>query len=412
MTSIKNPVFCGSRAAINIIYRKLAMPTPILSQKLNRGVILAAVLFATVAIVMAPSGFSQSPVNLNNWTAESYPVVQGVNGQWNVAADGTSVIQTVNGQPTLFYSDFSAFNTEISGQINVTGSDNDFIGFALGYQANDINNPNADYLLIDWKQSNQTFDFQAPSCTPGTTGLRGLAVSRVSGIPTADEFWGHVDFDEAACSPLGQGLTELQRATTLGDTGWVSGQTYAFEFVFNATTLQVFIDGVLELDISGSFANGSLAFYNFSQANVTYNALSLTVDCPNSPLRQTYGNGFPGTNGIPSFSLDADPIIGTTPNLVADNSSGTLALGCLMVGTAPASLFFSPLLAEFAVDPFDPATFFVDFPIAPAGLSLAVDIPLEQSLCGTAVYLQLLQHDPGGAFGYSFTPGLEIVIGD
>ncbi len=362
---------------------------------------------------MIQTGFGQAPVNLNTWTAESYPAVSGFGaGQWNVMMGGDTVIQVINGQPTLFYSDFTAFNTDITGQINVSGGDDDYIGFVLGYQPNDINNANADYLLIDWKRSNQNFDFQAPSCTPGSLAARGLAVSRVTGIPTADEFWGHVDFDNAACSPLGQGLVELQRGATLNDTGWVAGQTYNFEFVFNATTLQVFVDGVMEINITGNFANGRLGFYNFSQAGVTYDAFSLTVACPGVPVRQNYGAGFPGTTGIPNLAFDADPIVGATPNLVADNSSGLATVGCLLVGTAPASLFFAPLMAEFAVDPFDPSTFMLEFGIPGAGLVFPVPIALDQSLCGVSVYLQLIQYDMGAASCYAFTPGLEIVIGD
>jgi hypothetical protein len=38
--------------------------------------------------------------------------------------------------------------------------------------------------------------------------------------------------------------------------------------------LQVFVDGALELDIAGTFGNGRLAFYNFSQGDVTYTSLA------------------------------------------------------------------------------------------------------------------------------------------
>ncbi|MCA9322113.1 MAG: hypothetical protein KDB53_15330 [Planctomycetes bacterium] len=325
---------------------------------------------------------------------------------------GQIVLQTVNGQPTLFYSDFNSFNTQITGQINVSGGDDDYIGFALGYQPNDVNNPNADYLLIDWKRVTQNVDFITPSCTPGTTAPLGLAVSRVSGMPTADEFWGHTDFDNATGSPLGQGLTELQRGTTLGSTGWVPNQSHVLEFVFNATALQVFVDAVMQINLSGNFANGRIAFDNFSQANVTYSAFSLTVQCPNAPVRQTYGNGFPGTLSTPTLTLDADPIVGTAPNLLCDNSSNTLTTGCLLVGTAQSSLFFPPLLAEFAVDPFAAATEVLDFAVPPAGLVVPIAIPLDQSLCGQSAYLQLIQYDLGAPFCFSFTPGLQIIIGD
>ena len=137
------------------------------------------------------------PVDLTVWTPESYAAVAGFRaGVWTVAPNGLSVFQSANGQPTLFCSDFDAINTEIEGKIRVTGGrDDDHIGFALGFQPGDTSNPMADYLLVDWKRRQQTFNFGPPSNTPGSTAFRGLAASRVFGIPTADEFWGHVNFN-------------------------------------------------------------------------------------------------------------------------------------------------------------------------------------------------------------------------
>ena len=226
-----------------------------------------------LSLVTASTVQAQSvPVDLNTWTSESYSSVPGFpDGLWNVSSGGDSVTQTNNGQPTFFYSDFNAFNTEVSGKVRVnTSSDNDLIGFALGFLPGDSTNTTADYLLVDWKQGNQFFNFGGNS-TPGSTGLAGLAVSRVTGIPTADEFWGHVDFSQNSAG----GLTELARATTLGSTGWVDFQEYEFDFVVTATNLKVFVDGNLELDINGSFNDGKLAFYNFSQGNVIYSAFEI-----------------------------------------------------------------------------------------------------------------------------------------
>jgi hypothetical protein len=223
------------------------------------------------------------PVNLNTWTAESYLSVPGSpNGVWNVSPGGNSVTQAQNGQSTFFYSDFNALNTEVSGKVRANGSgDDDFIGFALGFQPGDSTNNTADYLLVDWKRGTQDFNFGGNS-TPGSTAFAGLAVSLVTGIPTADEFWGHVDFPQ---NPNG-GLTQLARGTTLGSTGWGIGQEYEFDFVFTPTNLQVFVDGNLELNINGTFNNGRLAFYNFSEANVTYSAFEVK-DIPPEPPTST-----------------------------------------------------------------------------------------------------------------------------
>jgi hypothetical protein len=233
-----------------------------------------------LVLALVPSFAAAAPVDLNDWTAESYPAVAGFGaGVWTVNLDGSAVFQSVNGQPTIFYSDFDSHNTDVTGRIQVSANagDDDYIGFVLGFDPSDTTNAGADYLLVDWKQLNQPFDFGAPSTTPGTTAFEGLAVSRVTGIPFADEMWGHVD---QAGNPLG-GLTELQRGATLGNTGWDHGTEYEFRFIFTPTNLQVFVDGVQQIDIDGAFANGRLGFYNFSQASVTYSAF--TVDPAPTP---------------------------------------------------------------------------------------------------------------------------------
>lgn len=236
-----------------------------------------ALVLAALAVPQLGSAQGAQPIDLSTWTAESYPVVSGFPpGSWSIAPDGLSAVQHNNGQPTLFCSDFNAQGTRLEGAIAVeTTGDDDFIGFALGYQLGDISNPSADYLLLDWKQGDQWYDLGAPSCTPGSTAFAGLAVSRVTGIPTADEFWGHLDFNWPACSPLGDGLTELARATTRGNVGWTDWQTFTFAFEFTSTSLRVFVDGTPEIDITGSFADGSFCFYNFSQSLVRYSGFTV-----------------------------------------------------------------------------------------------------------------------------------------
>lgn len=229
-----------------------------------------------VVLVLLTSGVTHAdPVDLGSWTADPYDPVSGFNdGVWTVSGDGSSVRQSVNGQPTIFYSDFEAFGTEVTGEITVdTTSDNDFIGFVLGYQPGDNNNADADYLLIDWKQGDQFFDFGGDSTSPGGDAPAGLAVSRVTGLPDADEFWQH---DNLNGTPSSSGLEELARGTTLGSTGWSDQTTYEFSFDFGPNNLQVFVNGLLEMDIAGNFSNGRIGFYNFSQAQVVYSAFELS----------------------------------------------------------------------------------------------------------------------------------------
>jgi len=54
-------------------------------------------------------------------------------------------------------------------------------------------------------------------------------------------------------------------------------------------------------------------------------------------------------------------------------------------------------------------TIFLDIPAN--GISIAGDLPDDDTLCGFPVDLQAIEVDPGAAKGLSFTPGLELVLG-
>jgi hypothetical protein len=241
--------------------------------KLGKTTLLAMAAFLVFCFV-SPLAYA-GDVDLGTWTAESYPAVSGFDpGDWQVQPGNLIVEQVNNGQPTLFYSDFNAIGSAVVGSILVTGGDDDYIGFALGFQPGDSTNSGADYLLIDWKSVDQPFDFGSPSCHAGGLALAGLAVSRITGVPTADEFWQHSDYPACDVVQTG-GLSELQRGLNLGATGWVLGTTYEISFEFTSTSLKVYVDGVEEINITGSFGDGRLAFYNFSQAGVEYSGFEV-----------------------------------------------------------------------------------------------------------------------------------------
>jgi hypothetical protein len=218
-----------------------------------------------------------SPVDLNTWT-QAFPLPAG---DWAVAGGGGSVFQSINGLVTVYYSDIPVLGQKLEGKIKVeTTGDDDLVGFVLGFEPGDDTNPNADYLLVDWKQGTQSVNFGGASCTPGSTAPRGLAVSRVSGVPTEDEFWGHTNFNTPACSDLSSGLQQLQRGATRGSTGWGDNVEYTFEFDYSATNLIVKVNGTVELNInapSGNpFPGGRLGFYNLSQRAVRYTSFDVT----------------------------------------------------------------------------------------------------------------------------------------
>lgn len=248
---MKNSLFLSSKTLSSYI-------SLITKSKLTIRLPLA--IFGLIGTIgLSATGVSAAAINLNTWTAEG-------EGEWIVDQAGTSVLQTINGLPTFFVSDFAAKGLDLSGNLKVEpgGWDDDFIGFALGFNPGDRTNSNADFLLIDWKKANQS-DYL------GLTGLpvsrAGLAVSRVTGVTDDFESWTHVD--SAGTSGI---ITELARATNLGNVGWNYGQDYGIKFNFTDTNLKVYMNDSLELDVNGDFSkiNGNFAFYNHSQENVRY----------------------------------------------------------------------------------------------------------------------------------------------
>lgn len=210
-------------------------------------------------LLAASMGTQAAPVSvdLTGWTAN------GGSSNWNVQAGNDAVLQTVNGAPTIFF-DPSATSTQgkaLSGTIQVLDTgDDDFIGFVLGYDANEVFSSTADYYLIDWKQGNQSgwnAGLRISHVTDGSSG---------NNSGTTGSFWQHT---------AGQ-VDLIDSAINLGSTGWVDGQEYLFDLVFTSTIIQVYVDGALEIDVTASdfglttFDDGSFGFYNYSQPNVLY----------------------------------------------------------------------------------------------------------------------------------------------
>ena len=201
-------------------------------------------------LLSGPIMAAPTSVDLTGWIAN------GTGGNWTVQGGSDSVKQSLNSAtPTIFHNNMNSQGLALSGEITVqTLADDDFIGFVLGYNNNDVTNASADYILIDWKQGDQL------------SGIDGLAISRVTGAlepgggnHSSNNAWVHSGV-----------VTELARANNLGSIGWFDNTTYNFDLIFTSTAIQVSVDNMVQLSIAGLFNNGSFGFYNFSQENVLY----------------------------------------------------------------------------------------------------------------------------------------------
>ena len=141
-------------------------------------------------MVVGQASVSAAPINLSSWEQRG----PTANGNWVVSPDGSSVLQTINGNPTYFVSPTNQSNTTIRGTLRVgTTGDDDLIGFVLGFNAPVTTGNDSDFLLFDWKQTNQGNSFE------------GFALSRVNGtfLPADYDpvFWERIDrpgFDNLA----------------------------------------------------------------------------------------------------------------------------------------------------------------------------------------------------------------------
>ena len=290
-----------------------------------------------------------------------------------------------NAYANILYSPDDAQGKRITGRLrpgNGVSVDDDIVGFVLGYQPGNTFGPpgnfNADYLLLDWKGVDQNFDFadrpDAPivyhSSTDGGLMPAGLALSRISGLPTADELWQHADLEDG----LDGGVTELQRGLSLGRTGYdrsaETGPTreYEFEIIYTEDRVTVFVDDVLEIDVTGSFPDGRFGLYTgwqgptplfsdfvfedatsfvvpeFPTATINRATGALTVTGPNGNPTQFSSYSIESANGglIPaewssiadtgSIDSDAWTILSSTVNELAESETGGVDGATLSAG--------------------------------------------------------------------------------
>lgn len=119
-----------------------------------------------------------------------------------------------------------------------------------------------------------------------------------------------------------------------------------------------------------------------------------------------YGDGWPGTLGVPGLTADVDPQYGATVHVEFGNSWGFWTVGFLMAGLSqdsiPTSKGGTLLLDSLQTVP---------LAVGPDGVELQTTIPYDESLCGFEFDLQGIELDPGASKRVSFTAGLQLIVG-
>lgn len=149
----------------------------------------------------------------------------------------------------------------------------------------------------------------------------------------------------------------------------------------------------------------NVAYYGGSPAAAD-NIIASMVAHPIGPRFASYGVGWAGTLGVPKLTATARPALCAPIGIAIQNAAGTTTSALLVLSGSAASmpLGMGPTLL---VTP----TVTVGFALPAAGITLGGSIPCDPALVGVAVYLQVLELDPGASGGVAATPGLKLTIG-
>ncbi|MEX2170306.1 MAG: PEP-CTERM sorting domain-containing protein [Pirellulales bacterium] len=269
--------------------------------RLRRRANALALASAVVALGAMGNSARAVPLDFTTFGTENFPRSDSNNDPvtdffpqavWTVTP--TTATHNQNSDASVLYSQQNVLGKRITGTVT-PGTDDDILGFVLGFAPGDSAiGSSADYLLIDWKGASQTFDFfdfmgagpEFHNLTPTGPMPVGLALSRVTGSPTNDELWQHLDLPE---NPDG-GVTQLARGATLGSTAYNrAGGSHQFDIQYTANLITVSVDGVEQFSAAGNFPEGRFGLYTVAQgpptsfndydiSDATITGLSATVD--------------------------------------------------------------------------------------------------------------------------------------
>ena len=119
-----------------------------------------------------------------------------------------------------------------------------------------------------------------------------------------------------------------------------------------------------------------------------------------------YGDGWPGTLGVPDLSPETSPSIGSDLIVSLENSLGVQTQAFLLIGSDNI-ISGTPFGGLLAVVP----SAVVSVKLPAGENQFTAQVPQDESLCGRLVFLQALEIDPGASHGVSFTRGLALMFG-
>ena len=275
----------------------------------------------------------------------------------------------------------------------------------------------------------RTFDLTAFMTGPANQGLEALTFVPIQGHAEGGEFWAglqdtgeifrfELPIQSSATSSAVAFLGTFRAGPALEDLSGmhydrVSATLYSihdrFDTMRASSGMGASLDG--EWVLPGNAQEG-LAMDGCGQLFLTEDVGPEVWAYQNFPAAfpavwSNYGVGHPGTLGIPSLALSADPVIGTTPLIQIGNSLGASVLATMVIGLGQAAIptgWGGTLLVDNILQT---QTFVVDA----AGTGMPLALPDDPGLCGLPLNIQVAEFDPAASLGISFSRGLGLMVG-
>jgi len=215
------------------------------------------------------------------------------------------------------------------------------------------------------------------------------------------------------------------------DLGTLPGETSSFGWSinnpghvvgFSGARIFIDVDGVGMKDVGDMVAPEQLFGWSFISGPLDVNDADVIVGTaawkggpglesafrlkPSVASWFNYGAGWPGTHGVPTFTAQGAPILGTIVTLDVQNSLAKPTAGVLLVGVTQADL-----RSSWGGDLLLLPVLTIPISFSFGGDSFSGLLPLDNALVGSNVDLQVLELDPGATKGVSFTRGLDLVLG-
>ena len=232
--------------------------------------------------VCASGGAFADPIDLSSWSPLTLDFAGGQPaGSWVLEPGNLAVKQVVNADPSFYLNNINQTKYSIDGswQVLETGGDDDYMGFAFGYQNS------SNFYLFDWKQANQSYS--------GGNATEGMTIKKFTGA-TGD---GLIDLSlgELWENQVNLGDMSILATNHSATAGWADNVLYDFHLDFNLVPGEIHIvvkQGVTTLwDTTlndATFTGGQFGFYNYSQQNVRYAGFEQTGGVPVVPEPETY----------------------------------------------------------------------------------------------------------------------------